>query len=95
MKTGRRFEEVNQLRDKFETFLANEIFKGGEFSFKSDLAIPRFEHDTTVIARFDLAIGTKGGGEIYCRSPRVKQIERPDVDRAAGKINARRCRSFN
>src|SRR5882672_6445206 len=39
MKTGGRFEKVDQLRDKFETFFANEIFEGGKFSLKSDLAI--------------------------------------------------------
>ena len=91
MKTGGWFEEVNQLGDQLETFFANKVFEGSQVSFKGDLSIPRFEHDLAVVARSDLAISAKRGGEIYRGGARMKQIKGPNVDGAAGKINARRC----
>ena len=95
MKPGGWFEEVNQLGDQFETFFANQIFDGGQFGFKSDFAIARFEHDAAVIARFDLAMSAQRSGEIYGRRAGMKEIKRPDVDRAAGKIDAGWCGRFN
>ena len=82
METGRWLEEVNKLRDQLETFLAHQIFDGSELRFKRDLTIPRLEHDTPIVARLDLAGSTKRSGEIYRGSARMKQVKRPDVDRA-------------
>ena len=82
METGGWFEKVNQLRDQLETFLAHQIFDGSEVCFKGDLTIARLEHDTAVFARLDLAGSTQRGGEIYRGSARMKQVKRPDVDRA-------------
>jgi hypothetical protein len=91
MKPGGRFEEMNELRDQLETFLALQIFDGCEFRFEGDLTIPRLEYDTTVIARFNLTGSAKRSGEIYSGSARMKKIEWPDVYRASGKIDSCWC----
>ena len=95
MKSGGWFEEVDQLRNQFETFFASEIFERSEFSFKGDFAIARLEHDAAIVARLDPAMCAQRNGKIYSGGARMKKIQGPDIDGAAGKIDASRCGRFN
>src|ERR1044072_3923896 len=95
MEAGGWFEKSTQFRNQFESFFKDEIFDGCQVGFKCDFAIARLEYDLAIVARLDLAMCPQRSCEIDCGGAQMKKIERPDIDRAAGKIDARRSRRLN
>src|SRR5580765_6630623 len=95
MKAGFRTKEVNHLRNQLQLFVAREICNRIDRAFESNAAIARLENDALVGARFNAHARAQRKRKIYGRRAGMKKIQRPDVNRAACQIDARRSRGFD
>jgi hypothetical protein len=87
MKSGGGFEKVYQLGNQLQALLACQVFDGRQLCFKRYFAIARLQHNATVLAGLYRAMSAQRGGEVDRGGAGMKEIQRPDVDGAAGEID--------
>src|SRR5688572_26788498 len=91
MKSGGGLKEMDQFRDQLEPFLANQVVNSSELCFKNNFSVARLQNNFAVVASFDAAPGAQRSCKVNRGCLGMKQIQRPDINCAAGQVNAGRC----
>ena len=95
---ARFFRVLSRIRDHSPRDQRNEDEVSGPVELRpprrADLpaAVHRAEDDAAVGARFDVGVSAQADRRIQRGCALVKNVERPDIDRAAREIDARRRR---
>src|SRR5690242_6452968 len=95
MKTDLGTKKVDHLRNQLEPGIVREFIDTIDCGFNATPAITGFQNDPLVVASFEAHARAQREREIDGRSARVKKIKRPDINSAAGQVDARWGRGFD
>src|SRR5438128_314517 len=95
MKPRLGTEEVNHFRNELQPSIACQLVNAIEGGFDADATIARRQSDAIVVAGFNAHTRAQRQGEVDRGRTGMKKIERPDIDGAAGEIDAGWGRRFN